>query len=365
MAVRLALDDVHAGYEPGVAVVDGLDLTVKESERLALLGPSGCGKTTTLRLIAGLLAPTSGDILFDDESVLSIRAERRGAVMVFQRHALFPFRTVAENVAFGLKLRKVPASERTDRVRRALDDVLLAGFEGRYPDELSGGQQQRVALARALAVEPRVLLLDEPLSSLDPALRDDLSALIRRVQRAHDITTVMVTHDQRDAMSFGDRVAVMIDGRLRQIGSPQDFHDRPVDLEVAQFFGSDNPLAGFKRGPYVETAIGRLTTTDIATPDGPVFVTIRPDVIETRPDIAEHETASTNCFRATVEGARYVGIAFDCEARIGDTPVRFLVPSSAEQPLPGATTELHFPERHVRVLPVATSETSPIPDEST
>ena len=240
---KLSLCNLELEYPSSVRAIDGLELTVNAGERMVLLGPSGCGKTTTLRLIAGLLRPTGGDVLFDDQSVLHVPAERRGAVMVFQDHTLFPFKTVAENVAFGLKLRKVKRSERRERVAEALSAVQLSGFEDRWPDELSGGQRQRIALARALVVRPRLLLLDEPLTNLEPGLRAELRETICRVQRAVHITTVFVTHDQGEAMVVADRLALLIDGRLRQVGAPSDFLQHPADEDVARFFGSENMLA--------------------------------------------------------------------------------------------------------------------------
>lgn len=202
-----------------------------------MLGPSGCGKTTALRLVAGLVEPSAGDVLFDGVSVLETPPEHRGTAMVFQEHALFPFRTVAENIGFGLRVRKVPKSERPARIETALEAVQLGGFGPRWPDELSGGQHQRVALARALAVRPRLLLLDEPLSNLDPNLREDLRDTICTLQRSAAITTLMVTHDRAEARATADRVAIMIGGRIRQVGPPADVFEQPIDAAVATFLG--------------------------------------------------------------------------------------------------------------------------------
>lgn len=234
----LSLRGIEFGYGAGHPVLRGLDLDVTAGELVVLLGPSGCGKTTTLRVVAGLIEPCRGEILFDGESVLETPPERRGAAMVFQRHSLFPFRTVAENIAFGLRARKVAKNERPARVEAALESVQLGGFGDRWPDELSGGQVQRVALARALAISPRLLLLDEPLSNLDPNLRTELRTTIVELQRATAMTTVMVTHDRAEAKAVADRVAILIDGRIRQIGAPAEIFDRPVDDEVARFVGS-------------------------------------------------------------------------------------------------------------------------------
>lgn len=224
------------GAAPTVAV-DDATFSVGDGEVLALLGPSGCGKTTTLRLIAGLLTPSSGDIVLDGASMVSVPPERRGAGLVAQQHTLFPYRTVGENVAYGLTVRRVAKAERAERVAEALESVHLGGYEKRWPSELSGGQQQRVALARALVIRPRLLLLDEPLSSLDQELRGELRATIKDVQRDAAITTVLVTHEQDEAWALADQVAVMIDGRIRQIGTPADLASNPADDAVARYFG--------------------------------------------------------------------------------------------------------------------------------
>jgi ABC-type Fe3+/spermidine/putrescine transport system ATPase subunit len=214
-----------------------VSMRVNSGRQLALLGPSGCGKTTALRMIAGLVDLNAGDVCFDGRSMANVRPEDRDAAMVFQEHALFPFRTVAENVEYGLTVRKVPAAERTPRVHAALEAVQLPGMGDRWPDQLSGGQRQRVALARAIVVEPKVLLLDEPLSSIDPQLRVDLQQTICRVQRDRAITSVFVTHDRDEARAVADDLAVMLDGRIRQIGDPADVFANPIDDQVAAFLG--------------------------------------------------------------------------------------------------------------------------------
>lgn len=233
----LTLKNLSKDYEPGVPVVRDLNLTVGQGQLMVLLGPSGSGKTTTLRLISGLLAPSKGDVLFDGRSVLAVPPEKRGAVMVFQKHALFPFMSVGDNVAYGLKMRKMDRATIQERVSAALAAVHLPGFEGRWPDQLSGGQAQRVALARALVIRPRLLLLDEPLTSLDPGLRKELRRMIRALQLEAAITTIYVTHDQNDAVAVADQIGVMMEGRLVQVGLPRDFYERPANTEIARFFG--------------------------------------------------------------------------------------------------------------------------------
>ncbi len=226
------LRNLEFGYEPSRPVVKDLTLHIDAGQCLAVLGPSGCGKTTTLRLIAGLISPQSGDIFFDDVSVVAVPPEKRGTAMVFQQQTLFPFRTVRENVEFGLKVRKVDRSTRRHRSLEALASVQMNDFADRWPSELSGGQRQRVAIARALVVEPSVLLLDEPLASLDPTLRAEVLQTIDTVRSASSITTVVVTHDPAEAEALGDRVAVVIDGSLRQTGTMAELKTIPVDSAV-------------------------------------------------------------------------------------------------------------------------------------
>jgi ABC-type Fe3+/spermidine/putrescine transport system ATPase subunit len=235
--------------------VDCVDIDIKDGEFLSLLGPSGCGKTTTLRMIAGFIDPSDGSIEVDgrvlSSSSGSVPPERRGMSMIFQSYAIWPNMTVAENVAFGLKLRKLPPSEIKKRVGEVLDVVQLGVYGHRYPAELSGGQQQRVALARAIVVQPSVLLLDEPLSNLDANLREEMRAEIRRLHEAFRITTVYVTHDQSEAMATSDRIAVMNLGRVEQIDAPYTIYARPKTRFVASFIGRTNFLDGRREGHQV------------------------------------------------------------------------------------------------------------------
>ena len=224
--------------------VDGMDLQVAQGEMIALLGGSGCGKTTTLRMIAGFTEPTGGTILVDGEDVGRIPPYKRNIGIFFQNYALFPHMTVFENVAFGLKLQKCSKEETARRVEEILGLVKLTGLDGRYPRELSGGQQQRVALARALVTRPSILLLDEPLSNLDAKLRVEMQVEIKRIQRELGITTIIVTHDHEEAVSLADRVIVMNQGRIQQIGTPQEIFDHPASPFVADFMGFSTFLHG-------------------------------------------------------------------------------------------------------------------------
>lgn len=233
---RVRIERLSAAYDRR-EVLNGVTLTIEPGELVTLLGPSGCGKTTLLRVVAGLLSPTTGEIFFNEKRMTAIPAERRRAAMVFQKPHLFPFLNVAENVAFGLKMRRLPKSEVDERVSGALQLVQLGGYGRRNPRELSGGQEQRVALARALVTEPDLLLLDEPFSALDENLRADIRRLVRELQQRLRITTLFVTHDQTEASLMADRIALLLDGRLLQVDRPRRFYEAPVSPEVARFFG--------------------------------------------------------------------------------------------------------------------------------
>ncbi|KAF0101720.1 MAG: ABC transporter ATP-binding subunit [Rhodospirillaceae bacterium] len=224
--------------------VDGLTLGVEKGEFVALLGPSGCGKTTTLQMIAGFVEPTSGAIRLGGKDLLAIKPAKRGLGIVFQSYALFPHMTVAENVAFGLEMQGVAAAERRTRVAETLELVGLGAFGARFPRQMSGGQQQRVALARALVIRPQVLLLDEPLSNLDAKLREGMQIELRQIQRTVGTTTILVTHDQAEAMALSDRIVVMNQGKAEQIGPPHEAYERPATPFVANFLGKTNLVNG-------------------------------------------------------------------------------------------------------------------------
>src|ERR1700674_2030751 len=242
---RIRLVDLKKDFA-GTAALRGINLAVEHGELLAILGPSGCGKSTTMQLLAGFFSPDAGEIWANDRLISSPRGvvppERRRMSLVFQSYAVWPHMTVFENIAFGLEMRRLSKNEIGDRVRRMLETVNLGGFEGRYPHELSGGQQQRVALARALVVEPDTLLLDEPLSNLDANLREQMRFEIRRVHDAYRYTTIYVTHDQSEAMTTADLIAVMNAGRIEQLGTPQEVYDEPRSEFAASFLGGSNIL---------------------------------------------------------------------------------------------------------------------------
>lgn len=222
--------------------VEDFNLDIKKGEFVSLLGPSGCGKTTTLQMIAGFLEPTAGRITVEGEDLVTIPSAKRNIGIVFQSYALFPHLTVAQNIAFGLEMRGITAMERSQRIARAIDIVHLKGFEARFPKQLSGGQQQRVALARAIVIEPRILLLDEPMSNLDAKLREDMQLELRQIQQDLGITTLLVTHDQHEAMALSDRIAVMQGGRIVQVGAPYEIYENPSSRFVSTFLGKSNLL---------------------------------------------------------------------------------------------------------------------------
>ena len=268
-----------------VTALDSLDLCVGKGELVSLLGPSGCGKTTALRLVAGFEQPDAGDIRIGGRSMVSVPPNVRDLGMVFQSYSLFPNMTAGENIAFGLRLRKVSSSQRRNRASELLELVGLQGYDGRYAHELSGGQQQRVALARALALEPQALLLDEPLSALDARVRVQLREEIRRLQREVGITTLFVTHDQEEALSVSDRVGVMNAGRLEQIATPEVLYREPATAFVAGFVGTINRLSvvpvenGSVRYGATLVQVPLSTTGSIGMPSGPAVLLVRPESI--------------------------------------------------------------------------------------
>jgi len=280
------LEQISKRFGDTVAL-EAIDLTISSGELFFLLGPSGCGKSTLLRLLAGLHDPDAGRIWFNDRDVTRLGTEKRNAVMCFQSYALWPHMTVRENIAFGPAVRKMPRDRIDARVEQVLQTVRMGDFAARKPGQLSGGQQQRVALARALAVEPACLLLDEPLSNLDAKLRQEMRSEIRRICKSSGFTTIYVTHDQKEALSVADRIAVMQAGRIVQVGTPAEMYRRPVNSFVADFIGSTNLIRGKLaeingESVSVDTQAGRLfgVPVDGRLPIGAqsnVIVSIRPE----------------------------------------------------------------------------------------
>jgi putative spermidine/putrescine transport system ATP-binding protein len=307
-----------------VVALDNLDLTVQPGELIALLGPSGCGKTTTLRLLAGLEDADTGRINVAGRDITRLPASKRDMGMVFQAYSLFPHMTVKENVAFGLRLRKISSAERDKRALEMLELVELATQADRYPHQISGGQQQRVALARALAIEPQVLLLDEPLSALDAKVRAQLRDQIRRIQLDVGITTLFVTHDQEEALAIADRVGVMRAGRLEQLAPPTQVYARPATSFVAEFVGLSNRLAGTVMGSVVTVRGHDLPLVDTSTPAGPVTAIVRPEAVT----LASDESGEAGPMTGTVIASTFLGATSRVTVDLGDTTIMAQLPTS-------------------------------------
>ena len=329
-----------------------VSLRVEPGEFFTLLGPSGCGKTTALRLIAGFLDPDEGDIFIDGAPVAGVPPWRRDLGLVFQSYALWPHLSVFEHVAFGLRERNVPRAERRQRVREALHLVSLEGLEHRRPSQLSGGQQQRVALARTLVLRPRALLLDEPLSNLDAALRAQMRVELRRLHRELGITTLFVTHDQAEAMALSSRVAVFDRGAVIQVGTPAEVYRRPATRFVAEFLGAANVLPGrVERADHVRLGHGfalRVTQTAAAV-DAAVVCIVRPESIQRVAADADVPNRTT----ATVVGATYLGGRHECELTLpGGIIVRAELSAhgGAEPPKPGDALTVAVAPEDVIVL---------------
>jgi len=284
----LRLENLTKRFGDFIAVSD-LSIDVEKGEFVSLLGPSGCGKTTTLQMIAGLHDPTGGQIFLDGEDITHKKPNQRGLGIVFQSYALFPHMTVFDNVSFGLEMRRTGKAEREERVLTALTQVKLAAFAHRYPKELSGGQRQRVALARALVIEPPVLLLDEPLSNLDAKLRENMQLELRLLQQNLGVTTILVTHDQSEALSMSDRIVVMNEGRAVQIDTPVGMYETPADSFVSDFVGKTNLLEGIVESAGESVATITINGVHIETANPglkvgqSVFVSLRPEKLEVAP----------------------------------------------------------------------------------
>jgi spermidine/putrescine transport system ATP-binding protein len=325
--------------------VDNIDLQIASGEFFSLLGPSGCGKTTTLRLIAGFEEPTAGKILLDDQDVSAVPPHRRNVNTVFQSYALFPFLTVYDNVAFGLRNKHLTKTEVNERVCSALDLVKLRSFEKRRPGQLSGGQQQRVALARALVLQPSVLLLDEPLGALDAKLRRSLKVELKALQEQVGITFLYVTHDQEEALTMSDRLAVMRDGKIVQIGVPTEVYEQPADTYVADFLGVSNlmPIDIVSRGPgsHCEVKLGETVLAvehgGLDAPDQSHAV-IRPERVR----IEEYGTAGPNRVPAMVERLVYLGSSTQVFLRLAaGTDIQALIQNDGDQGQLAQGTPVH------------------------
>lgn len=343
------LEGVSKRFGETVAV-DSLDLELEAGTLSTLLGPSGCGKTTTLRMIAGLEHPSSGRIAIGEQVVFeqgrAMAPEDRQIGMVFQSYAVWPHMTVFENVAYPLRVRRAPRGDVEKRVGTALRTVQLDHLAGRYPAQLSGGQQQRVALARAIVYEPRLLLLDEPLSNLDAQLRDDMRNQIRQMQLRLGLTAVYVTHDQVEALAISDFVAVMHRGRVVQQGTPKDIFQQPRTRFVAQFLGWTNFLPADRTGHDRASVLGWTLPLGPASASGPLCASIRPDCLSFRPSgRADHLEIEVR-----VTGVTFMGHLCACELAVGDQLLQARVPAE-EAPGIGQTVRLYMPAQQLRVMP--------------
>jgi spermidine/putrescine transport system ATP-binding protein len=344
-----------------VAAVDGIDIDMPAGEFFTMLGPSGCGKTTTLRMIAGFERPTSGRIVLDGVDVAQTPPHKRNVNTVFQSYALFPHLDVARNVAFGLKYQRCTKDESRKRVAEALELVQLTGFERRKPGQLSGGQQQRVALARALVLRPRVLLLDEPLGALDARLRKNLQVELKALQAELGITFVFVTHDQEEALTMSDRVAVVNGGRVEQAGSPREVYEEPQTVFVADFLGVSNVLSGeaSAAGPDdCSLKVGERTlraAQGTTGARGEVKAMIRPERI----GVEAHSASGENRLPGLIERAVFLGNSFELHVRVlGGDLLKVMVANDGSSTSfdEGAAVTLHLPAEALRVLAASVAD---------
>ena len=347
---ELRLDRVSRTFG-SLNALKGVSLTVARGEFIALLGPSGCGKSTALNCLAGLLPTTGGGIWLDDKRIDTLRPEDRGFGMVFQNYALFPHMTIRKNIGFGLLMRGMPKAQIEQRVNEALALVRLQGQEGKLPGQLSGGQQQRVAIARAIVVEPPLVLMDEPLSNLDAKLRLEMRAEIRRIHNTLGAATIYVTHDQEEALSLADRIVVMRDGEVRQIGTPAELFSRPVDIGVAEFMGFRNRCRG-----KVVSMQGELATVDIGIAQltgyaGSAVKAGDSVVVAVRPDDVEAVEAGPTAMPAKVYASEFRGREYAGFARTADGQE---LSFASQQPI-GQDATVHLAAHSDRVLVFAES----------
>ncbi|TSE24640.1 Spermidine/putrescine import ATP-binding protein PotA [Tepidimonas sediminis] len=349
----VTFDAVQKTYDGKHLVVRDLHLTIETGEFISLLGPSGSGKTTTLMMLAGFETPTAGRILLRERDITHTPPHKRHFGMVFQDYALFPHMTVAENIAYPLTVRRLDRAERERRIRRALDMVQMVALADRYPAQLSGGQRQRVALARALVFDPQLVLMDEPLGALDKQLREHMQLELKALHRRLGLTFVYVTHDQSEALTMSDRVAVFNDGIIQQIDPVERLYETPVNRFVATFVGDSTNLPGTvaaarEGGVIVDVGGGvRLTALNVnaAGPGTPVTCCIRPERIGV---LADDETASDNVLMATVEDVIYFGDHVRLRCRHAQHEITVKRPLVAAPVQPGQPIRLHLPAQHLR-----------------
>ena len=339
--VLIALRGIVVSYD-GERVLSGIDLSIHDKEFVTFLGPSGCGKTTTLRIIGGFVDADEGDVFFDGKRINDLPPHKRQVNTVFQKYALFPHLNVYENIEFGLKISGVSDAERKARIREMLALVNLVGYETRHVNQLSGGQQQRVAIARALVNHPKVLLLDEPLGALDLKLRKEMQVELKRIQQSMEITFIYVTHDQEEALTMSDRVVVMKDGSILQIGTPQDIYNEPVNAFVADFIGESNILDGIMRRDYVAEFAGAVfDCVDKGFEENErVEVVIRPEDIKVVP-------AQEGALRGIVESIIFKGVHY--EMTVDGHGYKWMIHSTLSQQ-PGAEIGMSLYPEDIHIM---------------
>jgi iron(III) transport system ATP-binding protein len=364
----IKIDNVQKAFGKVIAV-DHLNLEIKDGEFFTFLGPSGCGKTTTLRMIAGFYYPTKGIVRFGDKDMTRVPPEKRNTGMVFQNYALFPHMTVFENVAFGLRVRKVSSSELKARVLEVLRKVRLEKYSDRQVSQLSGGQQQRVALARALVIEPEILLLDEPLSNLDAKLRDEMRSEILRLQKEYKITTIYVTHDQAEALSMSDRIAVFNFGVCHQVGTPSEIYNEPANDFVASFIGEINLLPvkinRIEQEKVYVTAQGDSSLNELVVHNNPlnintdekgdISLSIRPEAIK----VYEKSVEGLNVFKGKIEDVEFFGSVINLSVNVEGQLLKVNLLNHRFRNLEsGAAVWVKLPEDQIRIIPVISGDVS-------